>query len=109
MNWINWQVRRTGAWSLAALRLTGMLIVIDISAPDEILLLLFQAPNNRLTRVEIREFAPHHRPNSLQTAISRLIADRDLRPADGGEVALTPKGQKRVIEKVLAKLSRDAD
>lgn len=80
-----------------------LVLVPGISAPDEILLLLYRAPNNRLTRGEIREYAPHQRPGTLQRALSRLIANRDVRAANGDEVALTPKGQKRVLDKVLPK------
>lgn len=79
-----------------------MVLATGISAPEEILLLLFHAPENRLTRAELREHA-RQRPQNVNVAVSRLIKEKVIRPTEDGEVALTPLGQKRVTEQVLPK------
>ena len=82
-----------------------LVLVTNISAPEEVLLLLFHAPNNRLTRAELREQAADQKPNNVNTAISRLIIQKQIRPVGDNEVALTPSGQKRVIEEIMPKYS----
>lgn len=81
-----------------------LVLVKDISAPDEVLLLLYHASNNRLSRAELREQAANQQPENVTVAISRLIKNKDIRPISD-EVALTPKGQKRIIEEILPKLT----
>jgi hypothetical protein len=81
-----------------------LVLVKDISAPDEVLLLLYHASNNRLSRAELREQAANQQPENVTVAISRLIKNKDIRPISD-EVALTPKRQKRVIEQILPKLT----
>jgi hypothetical protein len=49
--------------------------------------------------------AKNNTPSSLATALSRLLAANEVRAGDGGDLILTPKGQKRVIEKIIPKLS----
>lgn len=73
----------------------------DISAPDEVLVLLFWAQGNRLTRSQLLSYATQQRPGTMRTAISRLITEKDVRVLDSGEIGLTPKGQKRLMEQVL--------
>lgn len=80
-----------------------LVVVKGITAPDEVLLLLNHAPNNRLTRTEIRNQAPNQKPATINVAISRLIASKEIRDAGNGDVALTPLGQKRVMEVILPK------
>jgi hypothetical protein len=77
-----------------------------IAAGDEILLLLNRAPGNRLTREAIREQAPLQKPPTLNVAIGKLIAAKDVRVVADGELALTPNGQRRVIQKIIPKYSR---
>ncbi len=72
-----------------------------ISAADEILLLLNHAVGNRLSRAAIRERAPLQKAPTLNAAITKLIADRQIRQADNGDVALTPLGQQRVMKEVI--------
>jgi hypothetical protein len=81
-----------------------LVLVKNISAPEEVLLLLNHAPNNRLSKAELYEQAVNQSRNNLSTAISRLITSKDIRPA-GDEVALTPNGQKRVFEEILPKFA----
>jgi hypothetical protein len=81
-----------------------LVLAKKISAPDEILLLLNHAPNNRLSRAALREQAANQKLENINTAISRLISSKDIRPF-GDEVALTPNGQKRVLEEVLPKIA----
>lgn len=80
-----------------------LVLARDISATDEILLLLYHAANNRLSRAELREQAAGHNPQNVNVAISRLIKNKNIRPVAEDEVALTPNGQKRIFEQVLPK------
>jgi hypothetical protein len=80
-----------------------MVLAKAISIPDEILILLNHAPNNRLSRTELRSFSANRTPSSITTAINRLLASKDIRAADSNELALTPNGQKRVMKEVLPK------
>jgi hypothetical protein len=65
---------------------------------------LNHAPNNRLDRSALREQAANQRQENINTAISRLIISKDIRPI-GDEVALTPNGQKRIFEEILPKFT----
>lgn len=76
-----------------------------IKAPEEVLLLLNHATNNRLSKDELCAQAPLQKPNTIKTAINRLIISKDIRLVTGEEVALTPNGQKRVMEDILPKFS----
>lgn len=80
--------------------------VEGISASDEVLVLLNHAPNHRLSRAELRDRAYLQKPDTVKAAINRLIQRKDVRPLDSNtEVALTSKGQQRVREEVLPKLT----
>lgn len=81
-----------------------LVLAEKISAPDEILLLLNHASSRQLSRAKLRKDA-QQKPQNVSVAISRLISTKDIRPLDGGmDVALTPKGQKRVREEIMPKL-----
>jgi Domain of unknown function (DUF5615) len=80
-----------------------LVLAKGISAPSEILLLLNHASNNRLSRVDIEQQAHHHKPTTLAVAITRLIDSRDIRDLGNDEVALTPNGQRRVMQEILPK------
>jgi hypothetical protein len=80
-----------------------LVLAKDISAPNEVLLLLYHASNNRLSKTSIKEHAVNQKPQNVEVAISRLIKSKDIRLA-GTEVALTPNGQKRIVEEILPKL-----
>ena len=79
--------------------------VAGISAPDEILLLLNNAPGGRLSRAELGAYA-HHKPNNISMAISRLASpnQRRLRLDEHGNLALTPLGQEYVRTTLMPKL-----
>jgi hypothetical protein len=81
--------------------LDGKLLVLarGISAPDEILILLYSAAGNRLSRAGLREYA-RQKPQTVNMAISRLIKDKYVRSVNDGDVALTPLGQARVLQTV---------
>src|SRR5262249_47392377 len=53
-----------------------LVLAKNVSAPDEILLLLNHAPNNRLDRSALREQAANQRQENINTAISRLIISK---------------------------------
>ncbi|HEX8475382.1 MAG TPA: hypothetical protein VF666_15230 [Pyrinomonadaceae bacterium] len=82
-----------------------LVLVKGISAPDEILLLLNHANGNRLTRKELQVQAANQKPQNIAIAIGRLIDKKEIRPLDGDEVALTPNGQKRVLEEIMPKIT----
>lgn len=82
-----------------------MVLAQTISTPEEILILLNHAPSNRLSRSEIGNFVVKRTSQSVSTAISRLIALKEVRLADNGEIALTPNGQKRIMKQILPKYS----
>lgn len=82
-----------------------LVLARGISATDEVLLLLYHATNNRLSRAELREHAASQKPQNVNVAVSRLIKSKDIRPVSGDEVALTPNGQKRILEQIMPKLT----
>jgi hypothetical protein len=87
--------------------LDGVPLVLDekVSAPEEILLLLNHADGNKLLRDEVEQQAKNNTTSSLSVAFSRLLKTNEIRSTNTpGEVALTPKGQKRVIEKIIPAL-----
>jgi hypothetical protein len=59
----------------------------------------------RLTRADLCSYAATQKRQTVQTAITRLIKEKDVRPTENGEVAITPAGQRRVMEVVLPKCS----
>jgi hypothetical protein len=82
-----------------------LVLIEKISAPDEILVLLNHAPSHQLSRAKLRDDAKQ-KPQNVNVAINRLIGTKDIRPLVGStDVALTPKGQKRVREEVMPKLT----
>jgi hypothetical protein len=81
-----------------------LVLARGISAPEEVLLLLNHAPNNRLTRLELQKQVANQKPQNVSTAVARLIDRKDIRPLDD-EVALTPNGQHRIIVEILPKLT----
>ncbi len=82
-----------------------LVLVKGISAPDEILLLLNHANNNRLTRKELQEQAANQKPQNVVIAIGRLIGKKEIRPLGGDDIALTPNGQKRILEEIMPKIT----
>jgi hypothetical protein len=84
--------------------LDGMPLVLqhDVSAPVEILLLLNHAEGHKLSREEIIRRAKNNSEASVRTAITRLLKINEIRTTGvQGEIALTPFGLKRVIEKII--------
>jgi len=87
--------------------LDGIPLVLDerVSAPEEILLLLNHAEGHKLLREELEQQAKNNTQSSLSVAFSRLQKTNEIRASSTpGELALTPKGQKRVIEKIIPSL-----
>lgn len=84
-----------------------LVLAENATAPEEVLVLLNNAPAHRLSRAALRDFTPLQKPDTVRAAITSLIKKKDIRPvADGGELALTPKGQKRVREEIMPKLRK---
>ena len=82
-----------------------LVLASGIPAADEILLLLNHAASNRLSRASIRQYASLQKAPTLNAAITKLIANREVRQEDNGELALTPRGQHRVMNEVIPKHS----
>lgn len=78
-------------------------LVKGISAPDEVLLLLHNAAGNRLNRAQLRAYAEDQKAGTVNSAVTRLVKEKEVRLASDGDVALTPKGQKRVMEEIVPK------
>jgi len=79
-----------------------LVLSTSFSTPEEVLFLLNHAPSNRLSRTEIRESASNRKASAVNMAITRLIQSREVRVTSNGEIALTPLGQRRVMEKSLS-------
>jgi hypothetical protein len=82
-----------------------LVLVKGIYAKDEVLLLLNHAAGNRLSRSTLRSLATHQTNNAVNVAVSNLLKSKEIRETDDSEVALTPVGQKRIIEEIIPKLN----
>ena len=80
-----------------------LVLQTGISAREEILLLLGHASANRLSRAELRERAPNQKPATLNTAITKMLATKELRTADDGALVLTPNGQRSLTQDIIPK------
>lgn len=78
-----------------------LVLAKGIPAPDEVLLLLNHATGNRLARSAIREQAANQKPATINAAIVRLIKAKQVRHGDGDEIALTPRGQVRILNEII--------
>ncbi len=78
-----------------------LVLACGIPASDEILLLLNHAAGNRLSRAAIREYARLQKTGTLNAAITKLIAGRQIRPAENADLVLTPRGQQRVMNEII--------
>ncbi len=84
-----------------------LVLAKKISAPHEVLVtLLNHASSNQLTRSQLREYATDQSAQNVNVAISRLLSDKDIRAVDENTVALTPKGQQRVLTEIMPALNR---
>ncbi len=81
-----------------------LVLAKGISAKYEVLLLLNHAEGNRLTRSDLRSLATHQTANAVNVAVSNLLSQKEIRVIGDGLVALTPLGQKRIIEEIIPKL-----
>lgn len=80
-----------------------LVLVRGIQAGEEILLLLNHAMGNRLSRSDIHEQATNQKTATLNAAMNRLVELKETRVVADDEIALTPLGQKRVIEEIIPK------
>lgn len=81
-----------------------LVLAKGISAPEEVLLLLNHAQDNRMSKSSIHNSA-FHKASNVNVAISRLIKEKEVRIAENGDVALTTNGQIRVFEEIIPKWS----
>lgn len=83
----------------------AMVMSTALSAPEEVLVLLSHAPAKRLSIAELRAQATNVKASAISVAISRLRDIRQVRDTDDRKIAITPIGEKRVMEEILSKLS----
>jgi len=81
-----------------------LVLATNITAGDEILLLLHHASGNRESKAKLVANAGGQKPDTIRRAITTLTANKEVRVADNGDVVLTPVGLKRVREKIISKL-----
>jgi len=87
--------------------LDGIPLVLDesVTAQQEVLLLLNHATGQRLSKNELRSQAKNSTVSAFNTAVTRLTKSNEIRvTSTPGELALTPKGQGRVILKIIPAL-----
>jgi hypothetical protein len=71
----------------------------DLSAPQEVLLLLFHRPGYRATKAELVGYSEgFHRPNSVGMAISRLEAKREIVKSSDGYYHLSHLGRTAALK-----------
>lgn len=80
-----------------------LVLAKDISAPEEVLLLLSHASGNRASRAQLIAHASNQNPSTVRSAINALLRRKEARVADNNDIALTPSGQKRIREKIMPK------
>jgi hypothetical protein len=82
-----------------------LLLENNTGAPVEVLVLLNNAEGHRLPKATLEELAKNSTKRAFDVAISKLLKSNEIRTtATAGELALTPKGQKRVIEQIIPSL-----
>lgn len=69
-----------------------LVLVKDVSAPEEVLLLLGHASGNRASRADLIAHARNQKPATVRSAINSLVKRKEARVADNGEIALAPPG-----------------
>jgi hypothetical protein len=85
---------------------TPLVLATNLTAQEEILILLNHATDNRLSRSAIKAQAPHLSPQQISGAVSLMEKKfRQVRPTQGGELALTPNGSKRILEEIIPKIN----
>ena len=85
---------------------TPLILDHNVSAPEELLLLLNHADGHKLQKDELVRQAKNNTDGSIGVAISRLTKSNEIRSTGtAGELAITPKGQKRVFEKIIPKFN----
>jgi hypothetical protein len=76
----------------------------DLSAPQEILLLLLHRPGYTATKADLVSFAAgYHKANAIGTALSRLEAKREIIRSTDGQYHLSPLGKTSAL-KLLPKV-----
>jgi hypothetical protein len=76
----------------------------ELSAPEELLMLLQHSSGGCYTRDELKQYA-HASPAAVNTALSRLSDNRQVRISEKGDVVITSLGEERVREEILPKLA----
>jgi hypothetical protein len=82
-----------------------LVLATNISAKEEILLLLNHAPTNCLSKEKIKEQAPLRSPQAVAGAITQLKNKKEIRIVNKDEIAITPTGQKKVMEEIIPKIN----
>ncbi len=82
-----------------------LVLVKKISARNEIPLLLNHASNNALSRSNIHKQVAFHSKSNINTTLSNMLKNKEIRTSVDGEIVLTPIGQKVVIEQIMPELN----
>lgn len=83
-----------------------LVLATNITAGEEVLLLLHHASGNRESKADLIHNARNQKPATVRRAITTLSASREVRIADNGDVVLTPVGLARVREKIIPKITQ---
>ena len=83
-----------------------LVLALKITAPDEILLLLHHAPNNRLSRSSLHAQAKHQSQSNLNQDIVRLEKLKQIRLTGDGDWLITPPGQNRVLKSIMPRYAQ---
>lgn len=77
----------------------------SLTIGEEILFLLQHSPQGRAMKNQFRTWIPKASPQAINMAVTRLQDARHVLPAEGGEIAITPLGQKRLQQEILPRIS----
>lgn len=81
-----------------------LVLASNITAGEEVLILLNHANGNRASKGQLISDA-NQKPDTTRRAITTLNDRKEVRYAENGDVVLTPLGLKRVREIIIPKLS----
>src|SRR5262249_15604939 len=81
-----------------------LVLSTQLTAPEEILVLLQRSLNGIMTRSELKQ-AVRKEQSTVNKAINRLDEDRKICFTTGGDIRITPLGRKQVYEVIIPNLN----
>jgi hypothetical protein len=82
-----------------------MVTATGLTTAEEILVLLHHADGYRLSRKDIHTTVKNRTADAVNKAIRKLDQDKEVRVAANGDIAIVPRGQTRVMTKIVPKLN----